>query len=358
MECGLKSSENKEICSERCKCKPDVSVHPRHLNKQAFRKTKMGISQVPKKHVQQIRKLFTKWLNKTAKVHQTEITRKLFNTTLNKVRNNSNALEDARYAFINKMLKNYEYYRRRQEELETLQHQHIKLNRQQKYLQKLLYSKEKQMKSHPRHDHKTSRNNSTSKPQNSMVDKGTKRKEFNKYAKTIEKQLADLQMEQKRLLNQQEFIENEVQKGEGFFNKMNLASQYDDGRVPDELMNAFTYDPKQQYQEEIHKMKQFEQQQQVGQQIQNQELQEEQQYLSPQEMKTMYASRQNDFENVRNYSNGDMSSNGDELIQDDDDNNNQEILRGYENMTNSFASQNDDMDNDDDNNSMYGQMVH
>lgn len=350
MECGIQSNENKETCNERCKCKPVADVHSRKKHTKVLRKKSSARS---KQHILQIHKLFSKWFKKPKEMHQNGSShRNLSNLTTNQHEDKGYSVEKARYAFIEKMLKNYEYYRRRQEEMKKIQNQHINLSRQRKLLQTILDSRKKQLKSnHRKQLHKNSTKSLTSRVNNS------KEKEFDEYVKRIKEQLAALKMEQKRLLTQQDLTEHELQKEEDFFNKMNLVNLYDNGRVPDELMKAFTYDPIRQYQETKHKIEQYEKQLRLDQQIQNQELQEEKLYLTPQEMQTVYATQQNTLNDgqAREYSDDETRDSDRGMFEKEENYDNQDLAQRYENNENGFESlTNADDDGYDDASFMYG----
>lgn len=343
IECGIQSNENKETCSERCKCNAVADVHSLTKVVKAVRKRSSSRS---KQHILQIHKLFSKWFKKpTEMLSKGSSQRDAPNLNQKQLENKGYSLEKARYAFIEKMLKNYEYYRGRQEELKKIQNQHVSLIKQRKNLQNILDARKKQLG----HKHRIQHKNKSS------LMNGSKGKEFNEYVKRIEEQLAALKKKQRRLLTQKDFAESELRKEDDFFNKMNLVAQYDDGRVPEELMKAFTYDPIQKYQETKQKIEQYERQLRLEQQIQNQELQEEQLYLTPQEMQTMYATGQNTLDDRKISEYSDDTRDSGHGFEKEGYYDNQDLEQRYENMRNDLESlTNTDDDSYDDASFMYG----
>ena len=350
LECGIQSHDNKEKCSERCKCKPVLDVPPQHKSTNVLRKKTPGRSN---QHILQIHKLFSKWFKKTKRLPQNRFSQRNQSNLTQKLQKDK--AQKARYDFIEKLLKNYEYYRRKQHELKKIRSQHIKVNRQRKNLQTILDSRKKQInRNHSKQLHKNAKDQApASLPENS------KQTESKENVNTIKKQLAALKIEQKRLLAEQDIAERELQKEEDFFNKLKLMSgSYDNGRIPDELMKAFTSDPIQQYQDSKHEMEQFQKEIQLHKKIQNQEMQEEQLYLTPQEVQTVYASRQNALQDdgqIRDYSDEDARDTDRGIIDI------QDLDQRYENMQNGFQSSSNAEEEDDgydDTRVMYGPVFH
>ena len=142
MECdGSASVEDSERCHEKCTCHQDKDGSSMELGKGSQhvhtrkRHKKFSHPHIGRKEMDNLKHLFTKWIKEYNGGER--------GTNENEEKaSKSETLRDERVSFINKMLKNYQYFRRKENTLKLLQQQQDDLVNQQQHLENLLTKQE------------------------------------------------------------------------------------------------------------------------------------------------------------------------------------------------------------------------
>ena len=136
MECD---GQDNGKCHEKCTCHPDnrdaskvdaKKITARRQDKK--RKKKFSHPHIGSKEMNKIKRLFTKWM-------------KEYSGDGHKAKEKGQTLKDERVNFIDKMLNNYQHFRRKENALKLLQEQQDELKDQQEHLERLLTREEEAM---------------------------------------------------------------------------------------------------------------------------------------------------------------------------------------------------------------------
>lgn len=183
---------------------------------------------------------------------------------------------DVRFSFLDKMIKKYDYYRNKQNQLSKLQKQHLKIKNQKQYLQSLLQSKTKKASSQK-----------SRKSKKKHRDMAKNRKVVDKIAKQLEK----LRKQQQQIMDAQSQLEKQMKHEDEFFGKMDKAAEKEshgqgvefvqdtEGQVPTDVMNAVLDTPHKQ----LKKLKAQKNLLKLKKKIKLQE-EEDERYLTPDEI--------------------------------------------------------------------------
>ena len=136
MECDGRDNGK---CHEKCTCHPDnrdapkvdakkITARPQHRKAQK----KFSHPHIGSKEMNKIKRLFTKWVNE-------------YGVKGHKAKQKGQSLKDERVNFIDKMLNNYQHFRRKENALKLLQEQQDELKDQQEHLESLLTREEEGM---------------------------------------------------------------------------------------------------------------------------------------------------------------------------------------------------------------------
>lgn len=135
MECDGPTAEANGTCREKCTCHPDnkdassvvknPSPHP-HVKKT---RKKLSHPDFGPKEMNKMKHIFTKWIRE-------------YTGGGEKGTQEDKTIKDERFRFINKMMSNYQHFRRKEKALTLLQEQQDELKDQQEHLEKLLTKQE------------------------------------------------------------------------------------------------------------------------------------------------------------------------------------------------------------------------
>lgn len=142
MECdGSASVEDNQRCHEKCTCHKDKDASTgepgkdsQNMHSKKGRK-KLSRPHIGKNEMDKMKHLFTKWLKEYDGIRHEEKTHE-------QKMSKSETLKDGRVSFISKMLKNYQYFRKKEKALRLLQQQQDELMGQQQHLEDLLTKQE------------------------------------------------------------------------------------------------------------------------------------------------------------------------------------------------------------------------
>lgn len=233
---------------------------------------------------------------------------------LNKLNNSSKGLEQARFDFLEKMIKSYQYYRNKQNQLLKLQKKHLKLKKQKHFLQQLLVSKTKALK----HDENNSLLDSPNDVHKPTSKQFRSSKAGHVITEKIAQQLERVRLQQEQIIAAQLLLELQIKNQHDYFGKMNNAVenasqdvqfvQDTEGKVPDYVMGAFTDEPKKTLEDAKKKILELKRQQHIKKLVNEQEM-KDQELLTPDEMSALEANHRNqpsqEYETNDNYSNQD-----------------------------------------------------
>ena len=228
MECD---GQDNGKCHEKCTCHADNGDTPKvdankisaHLHNKKGQK-KLLHPHIGSKEMNKIKRLFTKWM-------------KEYGVEGHKAKQKSQTLKDERVNFIDKMLSNYQHFRRKEKSLKLLQEQQDELRDQQEHLENLLTREEEAItKTGTAHDavatpspFKTGRNHSHSDDVNITITTSnatqapptTSQPPVNQQTivdiELIKKQIAEIQTQQSFLAKQQTDLAAQVSKEQALF---------------------------------------------------------------------------------------------------------------------------------------------
>lgn len=228
MECA---GQDNGKCHEKCTCHPDNGDAPkvdtkkvttRLQNKRGHKK--FSHPHIGSKEMNKMKRLFTKWM-------------KEYGVDGHKAKKKGQTLKDERVNFIDKMLNNYQHFRRKENALKLLQEQQDELKDQQEHLEKLLTREEEAMaKTGTTHaavatpsplrtglnrSHKDDVNISITTSNTTQAPPTTSKPPVNQQTiidiELIKKQIAEIQTQQSYLTKQQTDLAAEVSKEQALF---------------------------------------------------------------------------------------------------------------------------------------------
>lgn len=228
MECD---GQDNGKCHEKCTCHPDNGDAPmvdtkkvttRLQNKRGHKK--FSHPHIGSKEMNKMKRLFTKWM-------------KEYGVDGHKAKQKGQTLKDERVNFIDKMLNNYQHFRRKENALKLLQEQQDELKDQQEHLEKLLTREEEAMaKTGTTHaavatpsplrtglnrSHKDDVNISITTSNTTQAPPTTSKPPVNQQTiidiELIKKQIAEIQTQQSYLTKQQTDLAAEVSKEQALF---------------------------------------------------------------------------------------------------------------------------------------------
>lgn len=228
MECD---GQDNGKCHEKCTCHPDNGDAPmvdtkkvttRLQNKRGHKK--FSHPHIGSKEMNKMKRLFTKWM-------------KEYGVDGHKAKQKGQTLKDERVNFIDKMLNNYQHFRRKENALKLLQEQQDELKDQQEHLEKLLTREEEAMaKTGTTHaavatpsplrtglnrSHKDDVNISITTSNTTQAPPTTSKPQVNQQTiidiELIKKQIAEIQTQQSYLTKQQTDLASEVSKEQALF---------------------------------------------------------------------------------------------------------------------------------------------
>ena len=228
MECD---GQDNGKCHEKCTCHPDNRDAPKvDAEKMTARlqdkkrHKKFSHPHIGSKEMNKIKRLFTKWM-------------KEYSVDGHKAKKKDQTLKDERVNFIDKMLNNYQHFRRKENALKLLQEQQDELKDQQEHLEKLLTREEEAVaktgtthaavatpspvRTGLNHSHKDDVNISITTPNATQAPPTASKSPVHQQTlidiELIKKQIAEIQTQQSFLTKQQADLAAQVSKEQALF---------------------------------------------------------------------------------------------------------------------------------------------